>query len=434
MTRSVGGERRAEVIDLNLERVLVSGQPECNEPVHIWNSTEEKRIVVTEPLAEAIAAAEKLIAESPHVESEQDLVEGQDYLAGMIRAAIQSAWGFERDYPYFLRSATAQTKVGLDNPDTLYFSARVRDDAVYIVSGTRGSCVDMSFQVLNGDYLPTEAPGSLTAFDDRDIVFNPDGTFEARFGPAREEPGENYFVLAPGAAMLLVRQVYNDWATERPGELRIHRDDTLGTPQPAPTAGLIAKRYAAAAKILTNQIKTFEAFPKWFYLNLPVNTMTEPRLTPGGLATQYSSVGHFDLAENEAMIVSVPADVAPYQGFQLGSLWYVSLDYVTRQTSLTQAQAQVDPDGRIRYVISSGNPGVVNWLDTTGHRKGYLQYRWQRVSRELGTDDGPEVEIVDLAEVPKRLPYFEQSTVTGEQWAERIAARQLAVAARMLGG
>jgi len=390
--------------------------------------------VVTEPFAEAIAAAEKLIAESPHIESEQDLVEGQDYLAGMIRASLQSAWGFERDFPYFLRSATAHTKVGLDNPDTLYFSARVRDDAEYVVSGTRGTCVDISFQVLNGDYLPTEAPGSLTAFDDREITFKDDGSFEARFGPAKDDPGPNYFVLAPGAAMLLVRQVYNDWATERPGDLAIHRTDTLGAAQPAPTSGLIAKRYSAAAKILVNQINTFEAFPKWFYLNLPVNTMTAPRLTPGGLATQYSSVGHFDLADNEAMIVTMPAGVAPYQGFQLGSMWYVSLDYVTRQTSLTAAQAHVDPDGRIRYVISATSPGVINWLDTTGHRRGYLQYRWQRVSRELGEADGPTVEVVDIADVAKHLPYFEQSTVTSEQWAQRIAARQRAVALRMLGG
>ncbi len=69
------------------------------------------------------------------------------------------------------------------------------------------------------------------------------------------------------------------------------------------------------------------------------------------------------------MIVTVPAaskDVAPYQGIQLGSMWYISLDYINHQTSLTADQARTDPDGMLRFVISDRNPGVANWLELTG--------------------------------------------------------------------
>ena len=31
-------------------------------------------------------------------------------------------------------------------------------------------------------------------------------------------------------------------------------------------------------------MKTWLQFPKWFYHNMPVNTLVAPRLTPGGLA------------------------------------------------------------------------------------------------------------------------------------------------------
>lgn len=56
--------------------------------------------------------------------------------------------------------------------------------------------------------------------------------------------------------------------------------DTAGT-APAPlTKEQIEKRYASAGKQLVNRVKTWLQFPKWFYDNLPVNTMTEPRLTP----------------------------------------------------------------------------------------------------------------------------------------------------------
>jgi hypothetical protein len=164
--------------------------------------------------------------------------------------------------------------------------------------------------------------------------------------------------------------------------------------------------------------------------------MTEPRRTPGGLASQFSSAGHFELDQDQAMIVTVPAagmDVAPYQGIQLGSMWYISLDYINHQTSLTADQARTDPDGLLRFVVSERDPGVANWLECTGHRRGYVQIRWQRLTRDLGPGDGPRVEVVKFADLPSALPYHKQAQVTPGDYAARIAARQAAIAARMLG-
>jgi hypothetical protein len=134
-------------------------------------------------------------------------------------------------------------------------------------------------------------------------------------------------------------------------------------------------------------------------------------------------------------VITVPAAAradAPYQGFQLGSMWYISLDYINHQTSLTADQARVDPDGKIRYVVSERDPGLANWIERTGHRRGYLQIRWQRLARELKPDDGPEVGVMAFDELP-RLPYYERQRVNPQEWAARIAARQTAVAKRMLG-
>lgn len=369
------------------------------------------------------------MAAAPHVRDDRDLVEGYDYLAGSIRASLQMAWAYERDFPYFVRSTGPYTKLGLDNPDTLYFHAWLRDDAEYVVTGRRGSTTDLSFQILDGDYSPLEVPGSLAAFDDREIGLDPDGSFRLRFGPGVS--GRNAFPLAPRSAMLVVREVFSDWAGERPGMLRIQRADRIGLAPPPPTRDALAKRYAVAGKILLSRLRTFLAFAERFYLGLPVNTLTPPRPTPGGLATQYSSVGHFDLGEDRAMVVTVPASDAPYQGIQLGSMWYVSLDYINHQTSLTVPQAQVDPDGMIRYVVSERDPGVANWLECTGRSRGYLQLRWQRLSRPLTAEDGPQVEVVAVDDVPKLLPYFEP--IDPAAYRERIAARQAAVASRMLG-
>ena len=318
----------------------------------------------------------------------------------------------------------------------MYFHSYLREDAEYVVTGRRGSTADLSFQVLGGDYSPVQVPDSLTAFDDRAIDVADDGGFELRFGPARPDPPGNYFTLGPGSAMLIVREVYSDWASERRGMIAIRRADTTGAAPPPPQTSALAKRYGVAGKILISRLKTFLAFPEWFYLKLPVNTLTEPRSTPGGLTSQFSSVGHYDLDEDQAMIVTVPAaprTVAPYQGIQLGSRWYISLDYINHQTSLTADQARHDPDGMLRFVISERDPGVANWLECTGHRRGYVQLRWQRLSRELRPADGPTAEVVKVAELEQRLPYYERARISRTEYTERIAARQAAVAERMLG-
>ena len=390
--------------------------------------------MLTQAFAEALAEAEKLIAGAPFVTSEQDLAEGYEYLAGSIQASLRLAWAYQRDFPYFVQSTGPYTKMGLDNPDTLYFHAYLRDDAEYVVTGRRGSTADLSFQVLKGDYSPVEVPDSLSAFDDRAIEVDANGTFELRFGPSAS--GRNSFRLGAGSSMLLVREVYSDWAAERRGTISIRRQDRAGLAPPAAGTDVMAKRYGVAGKILLSRLRTFLAFPEWFYLRLPVNTMTEPRPTPGGLASQFSSAGHYDLGDDQAMIVTVPAAgrrVAPYQGIQLGSMWYVSLDYINHQTSLTADQARADPDGRLRFVISERDPGLANWLECTGHRRGYVQIRWQRLSRDLGPADGPQVEVVAFADLADVLPYYQQAKATPAEYTERIAARQAAIAARMLG-
>ncbi|ORB84311.1 hypothetical protein B1987_11470 [Mycobacterium kansasii] len=371
------------------------------------------------PLTEAIAEAEKLVAAAPHIETEADLLEGLQYLAGCIAGCLHLAFDYERDHP-FLQSGTGPfTKMGLDNPDTLYFGTRVQPDRDYVVTGRRGTTTDLSFQVLGGEYTDDNVPASQIAFDDRELDIAPDGTFQWQLRPAT-------------SGQLVIREVYGDWSQQR-GTLAVSRLDTAGTAPPPLSRQAIEKRYATAANQLVNRVKTWLQFPQWFYLNIPVNTMVAPRLTPGGLATQYSSAGHFELRPDQALVITVPVSDAPYLGFQLGSMWYISLDYINHQTSLNNTQAQADPDGKVRIVVADQNPGVTNWVETLGHRRGFLQFRWQRVSRPLTQADGPMLELVNFDAIPAKLPYLERNKISEDDWRSRIALRQQQIAARMLG-
>jgi len=375
---------------------------------------------LTKPLQDAIAEAEELIANAPFIRTEQDRLEGYDYLSGRIRMAMQMAFDYDLDRPLFINPTHQFSRQGLDNPDAIYFNAYLREGVEYVVRGRRGTTADLSFQVMGGAYTADSAATSLMAFDDRELDVAPDGTFEFTY------------VAEPGAKTMIVREVYNDWDTEERGTLWIERPDQVGKQAKPRSQATLAKKYDVAARTLTGSIQTWFAFPQFFQYQEPVNTLTAPQSTPGGLASQRSSIGHYELADDEAMIVTVPhCTDCSYQGIQIGSDWYASTDYETHQTSLTKAQAVTDPDGKMRFVVSEGNPHIANWLETTGHRTGPMMLRWQRLERDLTQDaDGPTVEIVKLADVPDALPHH--TPITTEEYAARIAARQRSVARRML--
>ncbi len=378
---------------------------------------------LTAPLRAAIAEAEALIAGAEFITTEQDLLEGYDYLSGRIRMALQMAFDHDLDRPLFINPTHQFSRQGLDNPDAIYFNAYLKEGVEYVVRGVRGSTADLSFQVMGGAYSADSAATSMLAYDDRDLDLQPDGSFEFSY------------VAEPGAKTLIVREVYNDWDTEERGRLWIERTDTVGHPAKPLTKDRLAKQYEIAGKLLTGSIQTWFAFPHFFQYKEPVNTLTAPTSTPGGLESQRSSIGHYELSEDQAMIVELPrCDDCAYQAIQIGSDWYASTDYESHQTSLTKAQAVTDPDGIIRFVISERPPGgaggIANWLETTGHRTGPMMLRWQRLERDLGPEDGPTVRVVDLDDVPGLLPHF--TPLTTEEYAARIAARQRSVARRML--
>jgi hypothetical protein len=379
---------------------------------------------LTAPLQKAIAEAEELIANAPFIRTDQDRLEGYDYLSGRIRMAMQMAFDYDLDRPLFVNPTHQFSRQGLDNPDAIYFNAFLREGVEYVVRGRRGTSADLSFQVMGGAYTADSAATSLMAFDDRGLDIKDDGSFEF------------HYTAEPGAKTMIVREVFNDWDTEERGTLWIERPDTVGRPAKELTEATLRKKYEVAARSLTGSIQTWFAFPHFFQYKEPVNTLTAPQSTPGGLESQRSSIGHYELADDEALVISVlECTDCTYQGAQVGSDWYASTDYETHQTSLTKAQAEVDPDGVIRFVVSKRSPAgegqaIANWLETTGHRTGSLMLRWQRLERDLGPEDGPTVELVKLADVPARLPHF--TPITTEEYAARIAARQRSVARRML--
>src|SRR3546814_3725852 len=101
-----------------------------------------------------------------------------------------------------------------------------------------------------------------------------------------------------------------------------------------------------------------------------------------GLSRQAYYEGAYDLADDEVLIseVRIPDQVS-YWSLILTNELYETTDWYNNQSSLNDVQAVVDSDGVFRAVISARDPGVHNWLDTSGYPRGAIQGRW------VDTDD-----------------------------------------------
>ncbi len=111
-------------------------------------------------------------------------------------------------------------------------------------------------------------------------------------------------------------------------------------------------------------------------------------------------------------------------GFQLANLWGESLEYANALGSLNGFQSELDPDGVMRLVVAHRDPGVPNWLDTTGHPEGFVTARWaysQTPAREHWP--GVRAERVPFDEIGRHL--FEGTRkVSPEERREQIRIRQ----------
>ena len=262
-------------------------------------------------------------------------------------------------------------RMGGDNPNNCYRLAGIAHGGRYVVRltpagrapahvsftlvGNWGTSV--TIQTLELALLDREADGSaVITIDDR---------------PAAGRP--NHLTTAPHVKFLFVRDSLADWAAETPLALEIVRvDDAV-----APKLSLEDKAERAAFRLI-------EEVPLYYWFTRLGTGRKPNRLDPpqpvgsiGGLVTQRSTLGRFRLAQDEAAILRYDPAGAAYCSVALYSWWFQSIDAETRQTSLTATMSTPNADGTVTCVVSARDPGIANWVDTTGLANTLPLIRWQ---------------------------------------------------------
>jgi hypothetical protein len=75
--------------------------------------------------------------------------------------------------------------------------------------------------------------------------------------------------------------------------------------------------------------------------------------------------------------------------------------------------AAIDADGGFRAVVAHKDPGVANWLDTTGRAQGTVVFRNYRATRQ----PVPSTKKVKFSEISDVLPLATKKISLGERKA-----------------
>ena len=333
--------------------------------------------------------------------SGDDHAEGFRHLLRSLQSAIGSGVeGGDARYPEL--AWVHPFKNGQDNPDGLYQAASVDLSNTYKLAGNVGTVCYLGLTLMTFDFgrAPIE---QLLTLNGSALPVDGNGDFEIHFGagPAPEGAAEGtWFELPPKRCKLLVRQFFDDWDSEVPADLRIDCLDA-GPPDSRMDARRLIRHLDTVAEQVVPMTAFWSDFGRRHLESGEVNSFDHlypargPNLAMGASPQQGYGQTWWHVEEDEALLYEVDIPPCVYWAVQLGDVWYQSLDWVNRQSSLNGHQAQVSADGVFRAVISHRDPGIANWLDTTGATQGCITYRWNQAD----SNPVPTLRLIPFADL-----------------------------------
>ncbi|MGI4746864.1 MAG: DUF1214 domain-containing protein [Janthinobacterium lividum] len=316
----------------------------------------------------------------------QARAEGQRLLLAATMRAISDVMVGDRAHPMFVPELNIALNLFQPNSDTIYKSVLIGQGGRYRIRGERGSIRVMRMAQLGPDTLRTgQHSAALLQHDFDALTLDDNGCFDVLLSVEKPDGHQgDWWQLDPKTEKFMIRFVSYDWGVERDPRMSIDRLDT--TPmRPRLSAEDLHARYDELPTIIGNASMMLVRLAEKLRDEGYINRLKEVDFGQmSGLARQSYYEGAYDLADDEALLVEarVPANCG-YWSLILTNEIYETTDWYNNQSSLNGAQARLDADGQFRAVICARDPGVPNWLDTSGYPRGAVQGRW------LDCDESP---------------------------------------------
>lgn len=342
-----------------------------------------------------LASLGDLILDPSNPASPIDRAEGYRYLTRLLRLGLeQHIEARDTSFPFFYQLSHTTAKIGADNPDNVYWNARISGQNDYRITVKRGTMAYLSILANAFRYQEDGSNVATGKLIDSDIEWGPDGIAEI-IASCTPQP-KNWLRLEPDANMIIVRQSYLDRTKENPGEFRIERIGGPAKPQPLGPAALMAGLRETTA-FVRGIVSTFLDWSKLFQKHPNIFPEIDQQMFQrgGGATDIYYAHAYWKLEPDEAWVIEVTPPECYYWNFQVDNWWMESLDYRFLNVTLNKTTARLEPDGRLIMVVAAEDPGFGNWLDTAGHSEGTALLRW------AGASDYPlpSARVVKLTEI-----------------------------------
>lgn len=331
--------------------------------------------------------------------------EGIRYLSRLVRAGLETVVESPApEFPRLSNPANGTIKIGADNPDNLYLTARLRGTLEYRLYGHRGTVPTLNFATKTGGYQKADSAFLGTGFlDGKDLQFDADGRFEILLSSRQPATG-NWLPMTPETNLLLIRQTFHDRDSEQPAQLEIQRIGTPITPRPLdPTT--FASRLMAAAQYTDQTVKLFADWAALFkreHCNtLPLGDQSMYQASGGDPNILYYH-GYWELADDEAMLIEASLPECEFWNFQINNYWMESLDYHCHRIHLNCRGAQLNEDGTVTIVVAHRDPGHANWLTTAGHYLGTSLFRLIGAGTSMATIETRVIKFTEVADYVSR--------------------------------
>jgi hypothetical protein len=335
-----------------------------------------------------------LVLDPDNPSSETDRAEGFRYLTRLLRLGLeQNLEARDPAYPFFYQMSHATAKIGADNPDNVYWNARISGAHEYRITVRRGTMAYLSILSNAWRYEEDGTNARTGELTDTEIEWGPDGVAEI-VASAAPQP-HNWLPLAKDSNTIIVRQSYLDRANERPGEFSIER---LGAGSPPPlTARSLEAGLRDTAQFVRGIASTFLDWAKLFRQTPNRFPDIDQQIFQkgGGASDIYYAHAYWTLAPDEAWVIEVTPPHCQTWNFQLDNWWMESLDYRFLPVTVNKHTARLEADGRLMIVVAAEDPGFGNWMDTAGHGEGTALLRWVGASEH----PLPAARVVKLAEL-----------------------------------
>lgn len=322
--------------------------------------------------------------------------EGYRYLSRLARAGLTAFIEHaDTNAPVLHRVVNETTKLGADNPDNFYQTAALDGNHEYKIIGRRNTIAYLSFGTQSGNYGQGRGLPPTGHIESSQIETDEDGCFELLV--SRKPRTGNWLPMTSETGTLVVRQTFLDREAETPADLRIERincraDERRPT---AWTARKLDEGLKNAGALIAGAPLLFAKWARDFKKHSNQLPMFDPQVSvaAGGdpNITYYHS--HWEIAQDEALVIEVMPPECEHWNFQLNNYWMESLDYRYHQIHTNKHLAQLEDDDSVRLIVAHENPGMPNWLETAGHTSGTMCFRWVRAKQH----PQPQTRLVKLS-------------------------------------